>query len=230
MIDIICVIVIGLFAYLGWRRGFIRTAASLLGTVIVYIIAWSLKDVLADFLIEHFSFFNYAGLFNGITSINILIYKVVAFLIIFVVLYCILNILINAAKLVEKLIKITVIFALPSKILGALLGFIEGVTTVFLVAFCLYHFPLSTKMINDSKVAIIILERTPILGDMAVSTTLALEDIDKILIATKDDENKETANFRVLHQLIYYKIISPDAAQKLIDDKKLQFTNTTIVK
>lgn len=230
MIDIICVIVIGLFAYLGWRRGFIRTAVSLLGTVIVYIIAWSLKDVLADFLIEHFSFFNYAGLFNGITSINILVYKVVAFLIIFVVLYCILNILMNAAKLVEKLIKITVIFALPSKILGALLGFIEGVTTVFLVAFCLYHFPLSTKMINDSKVAIIILERTPILGDMAVSTTLALEDIDKILIAAQNNENKEEANFRVLHQLIYYKIISPDAAQKLIDDKKLQFTNTTIVK
>ena len=230
MIDIICVIVIALFTSLGWKKGIIRTAVSLLGTVIVYIIAWSLKDALANFLISKFNFFNYAGIFNGITSINILIYKAVSFIIIFVLLYCLLNVLINAAKLVEKLLKVTVIFELPSKILGALLGFIEGVATVFLVAFCLYHFPLSSKMIHNSKVAIIILERTPVLGNMAVSTTLSLEDIDNILIAAENSENKEEANFKVLHTLIYYKIITPEDAQYLIDSKKLKFTNTTIVK
>ena len=230
MIDILCILAIGIFTYLGWKRGIIRSAVSLFGLCIVTIIAWSCKEILANFFIDNFPFFNFSGIYNGISSINILIYNVLAFIILFVILYCILNILINLSKLIEKLLKITIILAIPSKILGALLGFIEGVFTVFLVLFCLYHFPLTTELIHTSKVAIIIMERTPVVGDLALSTTLSLEEIVNDLIPYKNSENKEEANFKVLHKLIYYKIITPDAAQALIDSNKLHFNNTTIVK
>ena len=51
------------------------------------------------------------------------------------------------------------------------------------------------------------------------------EDINNIVNSLKEDDDRSEANFKVLHQLIYWKVISVDEAQKLIDDKKLEFNN-----
>ena len=41
----------------------------------------------------------------------------------------------------------------------------------------------------------------------------------------KEDDNRSDANFKVLHQLIYWKVITVDEAQALIDNKKIVFDN-----
>ena len=226
MIDIICILIIGIYTYLGWKRGIIRSAVSLIGTFIVCVLSWTLKDVLASFLIEKMPFFNFAGIFNGISAINILIYQVISFVIIFVVLYCLLNIVINLSKIVDKLIKLTLVFALPSKILGAILGLIEGIVTAFLLIFVLFHVPFTTSMVNDSKLGLIILERTPIIGNLSVPTTLSLEEIERIIANDQGSNDIETKNLKVLHTLISYKLITAEDAQKLIDSDKMHFNNT----
>lgn len=225
IITVAIILIVLLYMVLGFKRGVIKTGVSLVGTIAILVVSYVLKDVIANFLMDKLPFFNFGGVFEGITSINILMYNMLSFIVVFVILYCVLNILLTLSGLIEKILKLTVILAIPSKILGALLGLIEGILVAFLFSFVFLHLAPTEKYVMDSKLAIILLERSPFIGRMTTSTTLALEDINNIVNSLKDDDDRSEANFKVLHQLIYWKVISVDEAQKLIDDKKLEFNN-----
>ena len=229
VIDIICIVIIVLFGIIGLRKGVIKSLVQLIGTCAVIVLAFVFKDVLANFLMKYLPFYNFGGVFEGITSINVLIYELISFIVIYIILYCILSIVINLAGIVEKLIDITVILAIPSKILGGIVGLIEGVIMTFLVAFILFHIPATEPMVADSKFSIVLLERTPIIGSLASSSTKALEEIDEIVSEMQDNENREEVNFQVLHVLVTYNIISKEDAQRLIDDNKIQFSGTVVI-
>ncbi len=229
VIDIICIVIIVLFGIIGLRKGVIKSLVQLIGTCAVIVLAFVFKDVLANFLMKYLPFYNFGGVFEGITSINVLIYELISFIVIYIILYCILSIVINLAGIVEKLIDITVILAIPSKILGGIVGLIEGVIMAFLVAFILFHIPATEPMVADSKFSIVLLERTPIIGSLASSSTKALEEIDEIVSEMQDNENREEVNFQVLHVLVTYNIISKEDAQRLIDDNKIQFSGTVVI-
>ena len=229
LVDIICIVIILLFALWGFKRGVIKSLVQLVGTCAVLVLAWVFKDSLANLLMSFMPFFDFGGIFSGVTSMNIVIYELISFVVIYILLYCILSIIINISGLIEKILKLTVILAIPSKILGAILGLIEGVIMAFLVTFIMFHLPQTESMVAESKFAIILLERTPIIGPMAVDTTLALEDINEILEAMKNESDRESVNFQVLHTLVYYNVISKEDAQKLIDDDKIHSTNTVII-
>lgn len=225
-IDVVCILIVLMYVVLGFKRGVIKSGVQLVGTIAVLVLSFVFKDILANFLMSFMPFFNFSGIFNGITAMNVLIYELVSFIVIFVLLYCILNILLHISGVIEKLLKMTIILAIPSKLLGALLGLIEGIIMAFLLVFIMFHLSPTTMVVKDSKVAIVVLERTPIIGRVALKTTKALEEISDIVEDVKNAENKEDANFKVLHTLIYYKVISQEDAQKLIEDKKIQFSNT----
>ena len=221
IISAVIILIVLFYVFLGFKRGVIKTGVSLVGTIAILIVSYVLKDILANFLMEHLPFFNFGGVFDGITSINILMYDMISFIVIFVLL----NILLTLSGLIEKLLKMTVILAIPSKIFGALLGLIEGILVAFLLSFVLLHIAPTEKYVMDSKLAIVLLERSPFIGRMTTSTTLALEDINNIVNSLKEDDNRSDANFKVLHQMIYWKVITVDEAQKLIDNKKIVFDN-----
>ena len=221
----VIILIVLFYVVLGFKRGVIKTGVSLIGTIAILVVSFVLKDIVANFLMEHLPFFNFGGIFDGITSINILMYEMISFIVVFVILYCILNILLTLSGLIEKLLKLTIVLAIPSKILGALLGLLEGVIVAFLVSFVFLHLAPTEKYVMDSKLAIVVLERTPFIGKMTTSTTLALEDINNIVNSLKEGDNRSDANYRVLHQMIYWKVISVEEAQKLIDSKKIEFDN-----
>lgn len=225
LIGIILVLVILVYMVVGLKKGVIQSGVSLVGTIAILIISYTFKDVLANFLMNKLPFFNFGGVFNGISSINILMYEMLSFIVIFVLLYCVLNILLSLSGLMDRLVKMTIVLAIPSKILGAIVGIVEGVIVAFLLAFIMLHLPPTEKKILDSKIAIVILERTPIIGRVAAKTTLALEEVNVILNNLENDANREEVDFEVLHTLIHYKIISQKDAQTLIDSHKIKFTN-----
>ena len=229
LIDVVSILIILLFGAIGFKKGVIKTLVQLVGTCAVLVLAFVFKDYLANFLMDLLPFFNFGGIFDGITSINILIYELISFVVIYILLYCDLSIIINLAGLVEKLLEITVILAIPSKILGGILGLIEGVIMAFMVTFILFHIPATEPMVADSKFSIILLERTPIIGSLAASSTQALERIDEILEEMDENADREDVNFQVLHTLVYYNIISKEDAQKLIDDGKIAFSNDVVI-
>lgn len=221
----VIILIVLFYVVLGFKRGVIKTGVSLVGTIAILVVSFVLKDIVANFLMDKLPFFNFGGVFDGITSINILMYEMISFIVVFVVLYCFLNILLTLSGLIEKLLKLTIVLAIPSKILGALLGLVEGVIVAFLVSFVFLHLAPTESYVMDSKLAIIVLERTPFIGKMTTSTTLALEDINNTVNSLKEDDNRSEANYKVLHQMIYWKVISVDQAQKLINDKKIEFDN-----
>lgn len=227
--DIVCLLIILIYVFLGFKRGVIKSAVQLIGTIAVLVLSFVFKDMLANFLMKILPFFDFTGIFSGITSMNILIYELISFIVIFVLLYCVLNILLSLSGLIEKILKLTVILAIPSKILGALLGLIEGIIMAFLAMFIMLHLSPTEKAVMDSKVAIVVLERTPVIGSVAAGTTLALEEISNTLHDLENTNNKEDANFKVLHTLIHYKIISQEDAQELVNNKKIKFSNTVVL-
>ena len=86
-VDIILVVFLALGAYAGTRKGLIKTAIGFIGLVAIIILSYSLKTPLANFLIDTMPFFQFGGALEGITSINILIYNVISFIVIFILLY-----------------------------------------------------------------------------------------------------------------------------------------------
>ena len=229
VIDIICIAIILIFTFIGLKKGVIKSLVQLIGTCAVLVLAFVFKDMLANFLMKYLPFYNFGGIFDGITSINILIYELISFVVIYILLYCVLSIVINLAGLVEKLLELTVVLAIPSKILGAIVGLIEGIIMAFLVAFILFHVPVTQNMVAESKFSIVLLERTPIIGSLAASSTQALEEINEILNDLEEGENKEDLNFQVLHVLVSYNLISKEDAQTLIDEGKLKFSGTIVI-
>ena len=229
VIDIICIAIILIFTFIGLKKGVVKSLVQLIGTCAVLVLAFVFKDMLANFLMKYLPFYNFGGIFDGITSINILIYELISFVVIYILLYCVLSIVINLAGLVEKLLELTVVLAIPSKILGAIVGLIEGIIMAFLVAFILFHVPVTQNMVAESKFSIVLLERTPIIGSLAASSTQALEEINEILNDLEEGENKEDLNFQVLHVLVSYNLISKEDAQKLIDEGKLKFSGTIVI-
>lgn len=222
IISVAVILVILLCGVLGFKKGVIKTGVQLIGTICVLIIAYALKDSVANLLMKYLPFFNFGGIFEGITAINILMYEMISFIVIFILLYCILNILLTLSGAVEKLLKFTIILAIPSKILGFILGLMEGVIFTYMILFVFLHLPQMENMVMDSKVALVVLERTPFIGSVALKTTLALEKINDIVTDLNDDTSRDEINFNVIHTLVYYKIISQEDVEELMKSGKLR--------
>ncbi|MEG0977220.1 MAG: CvpA family protein [Bacilli bacterium] len=226
-IDIIIIVCLLVGAFLGFKKGVIKTLVQLIGMFAIIIISYTLKDMLAGFLIKVMPFFNFGGVFEGVTAINIIMYELISFIVIFVVLYCILNILISLSGMVEKLLKLTIVLAIPSKILGLIVGAIEGLVFSFLLIFILFHVGPTTKYVNDSSMGIILLERTPFIGQVMAKSTLALEEINDSIKSFDLKGDKKALNSQVVSTLIYYNLVDKDTIKKLIEDKKLDLENMT---
>ena len=106
MVDIIIVLVILLSGVIGLKRGFTKELVCFLGFFLVIVLSFILKNPVSSFFYNHLPFFKFGGLFKGITSINILLYEVLAFLIIASILLIILRLVIFATSVFEKLLKL----------------------------------------------------------------------------------------------------------------------------
>ena len=83
ILDYLILIIIILGALYGYKRGFIGSLINFIGTIVVIILAFYLKNPISVFLYEHFPFFKISGFYSGISVYNILIYEGISFLITF---------------------------------------------------------------------------------------------------------------------------------------------------
>ncbi len=227
VVDIIILVCLGLGAFAGFRKGVIKSLVQLIGTVGIAVLAYYLKDFVAEFLIEKLPFLNFGGIFEGVSAMNVILYELVSFVVIYVVLYCVLNIIISISGLVEKLLKLTIVLAIPSKILGLIVGAIEGLAFAFLIVYCMFQVNLTTNYVKESTSGVVLLERMPLMGQIMAKTTLAMEDVNKLLNEFKDNDNRKELNVQVFSTLVHYNIIDKDEALKIIKDKNLDLENVT---
>ena len=228
IVDFIIITFIILGAIIGFKQGAIKTGVDFLGIGLIAIISFVFKDKLMVLLYEHLPFFDFFGLIKGITSVNILFYQILSFIIIFMALTFILKILIAITGIIEWILKMTIFLSLPSKLLGAVIGAIQYYIYVFIILFIL-NFPiLNLTMLKESKLNNYILENTPIISTYASSTVDTYSKIYSIIKNKKEKTNIEI-NTEVLITLLDNKLISVESAKKLVLQNKVPITDETIL-
>ena len=73
LIDAIIVLLILLGGVIGFKDGVIKRTTSFLGTFLVVVVAFVLKNHLSVVMYENLPFFKFGGLIKGLDIINILI-------------------------------------------------------------------------------------------------------------------------------------------------------------
>ncbi len=211
-----------IYAFKGFKEGAIVEFVNLVGACLVLAGAFIFKSSVSEILYTYLPFLNFNGLFKGLTILNIVLYELIAFCFlagIFMLLY---SVILRATKIFDKLVKATIVLALPLKIVGILIGFVEGVIVTFAILFVLNQISYTREYIEQSNAAQNILENTPLLSDASKPFSESVNEIYNIAEQYKDNNNKNEANLKSLNILLKYRILNPDTAKKLQVSGKLK--------
>lgn len=221
IVDVIILLFIGLGAVTGFVRGFFKQTVIFVGTILVVVLSFILKNPLSLILYENLPFFKMGGL----TTLNILLYEVLAFMICLAILSIVLGIVIKISGIVEKLLNLTIILALPSKLLGMLVGIIQFVVLIYVVLFVASMPVFEVPHISESKYADIILTKTPIvsgIADKAVDTFNEIKEFSKQKI---DVNNVKEVNSNILDIMLKNDIVNIDSVVLLNEEGKIEIDN-----
>ena len=229
IVDAIVILFLLLGAVLGFKKGAIRSLVGLVGTIAVVVIAYYLKNPVAELLYNFVPFFDFSGSWQGLATLNILLYEGIAYVLVFVILYGILSLILKLTGIIEKVLTMTIILGIPSKIIGAILGFLEAVVFSFIILFVLLQFNGSHTWIKESSVAMSILDKTPLIGTMVSDTYDAILEISDLDEKYKDSNDLDAYNGEILSIMLKYHVITPESARKLIEDDKLNFAGADAI-
>ena len=215
IVDILIIVFILLGAFIGFRDGFTKALVNAIGVIVVTAIAYVLKNPVSEILMSFMPFFN----FGGITSLNIVLYEVIAFLLVFSILMIILKIVAVTTGIFETFLKFTIVLGIPSKILGAVVGAIKNYILVF---FALYVLSLPTfaswSFINESSYREPILSKTPLLSVVAAQTVSVFDDFASLKDKYENSDNTNEFNLETIDIFLKYKVVTPKTVNSLIDN------------
>ena len=210
--SVIIILLILLCGILGSKRGILKELVIIVGTVVVFILAFFLKDFLAGFFCTYLPFFNLRIPLGNLVSLNIIFYQLIAFLILVIVFRLILQILVDVTGIFSKIINATIILALPNKLLGFIVGLLEGYILIFIIV-NVVALPMSgSNLFMESKVRQFIVNDTPILKDTMGGLNYVIEET--LSLSSKDDRNAN--DLKVIDIMLKYKVVSTD----FMDDVK----------
>lgn len=226
IIDIIVIVLIGYGAYRGWKYGCFSSILSLIGSLLIFVAAFYLKNPLSKVLYENLPFQSFTGLFQGISSINILIYEAISYIICLIIIATIFGVVVKVTGIVDKLIKLTFVFALPSKILGLLFGALQFYIFVFAGVFIVSQFPVSEKYFKGSLLGEGILTKTPLLSAVTNDLYYSASEIYEICMEFDGRADKTEGDYRALETLLKYDIITADSVEQLVEKGKINIEGT----
>ena len=134
----------------------------------------------------------------------------------------ILAVLIKITGIFEKILKFTIVLGIPSKILGLLLGLVEGYIVAFVFLFVITQPALKINLIEDSKFTNVILNSSPILSNIVEdteNTIIEVYDLGKDYLVDKDADK---FNRNSIDIMLKNKIITKEYVEKLIDKNKIK--------
>ncbi len=224
--DVGIILLFVIFLIIGFKNGVIKEIVSLIGIIIVFIIAFAAKGTIGNFLCTFLPFFKFTGSISGLITINIFLYQVIAFLIVFSILLSIYAIILKISGFIQKIVNLTIILWLPSKLLGALVSFIKGYIVLFAV-FLVLMIPLRNQSIFiESTLVNQILYKTPILSKSTSNFTSAITEVYDLASAVNSKElSTNEANLKTLDIMLKYNIVNKTTIKKLIKLNKLDNIN-----
>lgn len=219
IVDILILISILVAGITGWKRGVFKQFVLSVGTILVFYLAYRFKDPLGDFFLLNLPMFDFPNLFKGVITLNVLVYQLLAFMIVLAVLLIIFNIIITITGIFEKLLRITIVLGIPSKILGFVLGIIEGYVIVFVILFFLTQPAFSFDIFMESKLSDTILTSSPVLTDITSDTVELVQDIYEL----KDETDLKVLNTKTLDMMLEKKVVKYDIMEQLYRKGKINF-------
>lgn len=229
MVDILIILLILSFGVTGLKNGFFKQTVLTIGTILVFVLSYKFKDYIANFLSFHLPFFNYTGPFEGLTTINIILYQMISFIFVFLLLTSVLVVLLKVTGVFEKILKFTIVLGIPSKILGFIVGLIEGYVVVFIALFFLSQPAVNIDIINESKLKPVILNSSPVLSNVVKNTN---DTIKELYVLVKDytrTQDKDSFNKNSIDIMLKNKVITIEYVEELIERNKLDITINSVL-
>ena len=221
VIDIVTILMILCAGVIGFKRGVFKELVMTVGLLFVFIISFELKDPLANWMSLSLPFFNFGGIFEGAKSLNIILYQVIAFIIIFSLIMIIFRIILAITGLFEKLLKFTIILGIPSKILGFIVGAIEGYILMFVVLFVLSLPFLRIDVVKESKLREPILNSSPVLSNIVETSNNVINDVYRLEKNFSNNKDTDYLNSEVIRILLDYKVVNNEYIEKLREKGKI---------
>lgn len=223
IVDIAIILLILSFVVVGAKQGLIKSAVSLVGLIVIFIISYLFKEQIGNFLCKYLPFFNFSGNIEGLVSLNILIYQLAGFLIIYGVLMGLYAIVMALTGWIQKLVNMTILLKLPSSIGGAFIGLLEGYLLVFIVVLIVMIPLKSMTIFQESRLADTILHKTPVISGATSDIT---NSVTEIYTLTEQLSNKSIdineANLKTIDIMIRHKVITPHTVEQLVVLDKLK--------
>ena len=219
IVDIIIILALLTAGITGYKRGFFKEFVLCVGIILVFYLSYILKDFVGNYLLLNLPMFDFPGVFKGVVTLNILVYQSLAFVIILCLLLIIFNFILSITGLFEKLLRITIILGIPSKILGFFAGLLEGYVIIFVLLFFLTQPSFNFTFFQESTLSNKILTSSPFLTNITSDTVTLMQDIYDL----KDEEDKDIMNSKILNMMLEKKVVSYDTANELYKNGKIDF-------
>ena len=220
-INIIILIFVLSYGLLGYKRGVFKQSVIIIGTILVILISYRFKNIIGDFLALNLPFFKFTNILNGAVAFNIIFYQALGFLLVSVVLTIIFKVIVAITGIFEKILRFTSILGIPSKLLGFIVGLLEGYVLAFAVLFVLYQPIFNLDILNKSDLATTILNKSPVLSNMAKDT---LDTVNEIYDLTGITDSN-TLNLLVVDIVLDKEVANVELIDKLVEKDKLNIDN-----
>ena len=220
--DIGIILLLVMFIIVGFKNGAIRELFALVGIIVVFVLSYSLKGILGNILCVVLPFFKITGVVEGLSVMNILLYQAIAFMIVFAILLTLYEILLKVSKFIQKIVNLTIILILPSKILGSIIAFAKGWIVLFTVFLCLMIPLKNTELFTSSTMVNKIIYNTPVLSSHSSNFINSVEEIYNLEKQLSNKEiSKNEANLKTLDLMLKHKIVDKSTVEQLVKLHKL---------
>lgn len=224
IVDAIIIIFLVVGFVSGFKRGVVKQGVVTFGTILVVILSFLFKNPLSMVLYKHFPFFT-VGLLKNYSILNILLYELISFFILLSIFALILAIIIKISGVIERFLRSTVILALPSRLLGGVLGIIEFYVFTFIILLLITMpiFSISTQdYVTESKYKDKVLNNTIVMSNLSGGMVNSIHQINDLL---EDEDKLGTKNFncKALNIFVENKIIGEDSINYLREHNKIDF-------
>lgn len=221
-------IFIGLFLgfLLGLGAPFSDKTVKAIGIILAVFAAHYIKNPVSVFFYSHLPFFNFFGPVEGITSLNILLYEFLAFIIVLILILVLLRILLIFTKVIDKLVGFVLGIGIPTNLITGLLGFVIAYMILFVIAYVGMTVVALSGQPRGDKTFIDTFVQTPVLKGTIGQPLGSLFEIANLSIDYDINTRKDEFNTKSLEVLIDNKIISIENAKNLLESGKLNIKDS----
>ena len=163
--DIILILIFLYGIYIGWQSGFFRELKDFITFFLVSLIASKVSDILFGLLYKTFPFFNFKGKAQGLKSINIILWKIILYVLIIIALLYLVRKILTKLKIESKILDTQVDVNIISRICGVIFSGLLMVVVIFNIGLILLVPNLNFKALNKSLIIKTVMSKTPILAN-----------------------------------------------------------------